>query len=88
MSDERSKQVLKHDQNKELQRFIDEMINLSMEVVEDYEGTPSELSGSITQINENSPFLDERFEGESWKRIIKNIPSTPDNIEEDKDASK
>ena len=62
-------------------------MNLSTGVVEDYNKTPSELSGSITQINENSPFLDDRFKGESWKRIIKNIPSTPDNIEEDKDAS-
>ena len=75
-------------QKEELQRLTDEIMNLSTEVVEDYEEIPSELSGSITQINENSPFLDGRFKDESWKRIIKNIPSTPDNIEEDKDASK
>ena len=74
-------------QKKELQRLTDEIMNLSIKVVEDYEEIPSELSGSITQINENSPFLDERFKGESWKKVIKNIPPIPDNIKEDKDAS-
>ena len=31
----------------------------------------NEMSGSITQINENSPFLDEIFKGDSWKKVIK-----------------
>jgi len=82
MSDELTKE-----QKEELQRLIDEIMNLSTEVVEDYEETPSELSGSVTQINENSPFLDERFKDKSWKKVIKNIPEVPENIEEDKDAS-
>ena len=82
MSDELTKK-----QKEELQRLADEIMNLSTEVVEDYEETPSELSGSVTQINENSPFLDERFKDKSWKKVIKNIPEVPENIEEDKDAS-
>ena len=74
-------------QKKELQRLTDEIMNLSTEVIEDYEKMPTELSGSITQINENSPFLNERFKDESWKKVIKNIPLIPNDIEEDKDAS-
>ena len=82
MSDELTKK-----QKEELQRLVDEIMNLSTKVVEDYEEMPTELSGSITQINENSPFLDGIFKDESWKKVIKNIPPIPDNIEEDKDAS-
>ena len=82
MSDELTKK-----QKEELQRLTDEIMNLSTEVVEDYEEMPTELSGSTTQINENSPFLDERFKDKSWKKIIKNIPEVPENIEKDKNAS-
>ena len=39
--------------------------------IKDYELTPSEISGSTVQINENSPFLDEEFKGEGWKRVIR-----------------
>ena len=74
-------------QKEELQRLTDEIMNLSTEVVEDYEEIPSELSGSVVQINENSPFLDTVFDGNKWKKVIKNIPEVPENIEEDKDAS-
>ena len=48
-------------------------------------GRDAILSSSITQINENSPFLDEIFEGDSWKKVIKNIPSIPKNPKDDKD---
>ena len=74
-------------QKEELQRLTDEIMNLSIEVVKDYEEMSSELSGSIVQINENSPFLDTVFDGNKWKKVIKNIPEVPENIEEDKDAS-
>ena len=82
MSDELTKK-----QTEELQRLTDEIMNLSTEVVEDYEEMPSELSGSVVQINENSSFLDIVFDGNKWKKVIKNIPEVPENIEEDKDAS-
>ena len=47
-------------QKEELQKLIDEIMNLSTEVVEDYKQNPSENSGSITQIHESSPYLVER----------------------------
>ena len=58
-------------QKEELQRLTDEIMNLSTEVVEDYELTPSEISESIVQLNEDSPFLDEEFKGEGWKKVIR-----------------
>ena len=58
-------------QKEELQRLADEIMNLSVEVVEDYKLTPSEISGSTVQVNENSPLLDEEFKGEGWKKVIR-----------------
>ena len=58
-------------QKKELQKLTDELMNLSTGVVEDYELNPSEISGSVIEINENSPFLDEEFKGDGWKKVIR-----------------
>ena len=58
-------------QKEELQRLADEIMNLSTEVVKDYELAPSEISGSTVQINENSPFLDGEFKGDGWKKVIR-----------------
>ena len=58
-------------QKEELQKLTDELMNLSVEVVEDYELNPSEVSGSVIHINENSPFLDKEFKGEGWKKVIR-----------------
>ena len=58
-------------QKKELQKLVDEISSLSSEIVEDYELNPSEISGSVVEINENSPFLDGEFKGDGWKKIIR-----------------
>ena len=41
------------------------------------------LSGSITQIHEDSPFLSGIFKGESWKRVVSNIPTEPKNTKDE-----
>ena len=46
-------------------------MNLSTEVVEDYELNPSAISGSVVQVNYDSPFLDDKFKGEGWKKVIR-----------------
>ena len=76
-------------QKKELQRLADEIMNLSVEVVEDYKLTPSEISGSTVQVNENSPFLDEEFKGEGWKKVIRGSVEEAISMikNKDKDAS-
>ena len=65
------KDKLTKTQKEELQRLADEIMNLSTEVVEDYELNPSEISGSVIEINENSPFLDGEFKGSGWKKVIR-----------------
>ena len=54
MSDELTKE-----QKKEIQKIIDEINEAAKSVVEDYAKTPSEISGSIIQIHEDSPLLQE-----------------------------
>jgi hypothetical protein len=57
-----------------LSKMVDDMLKLATEVVDDYKNLDvselSNLSGSVTQINENSPFLNEIFEGDSWKKVM------------------
>ena len=86
------KGLLTKAQEKKLNRMVKDMLEIAADVVDEYDGLDlselSELSGSITQINENSPFLDEIFKGNAWKKVIKNIPSIPKDPKEDKeDAS-
>ena len=75
------KGLLTKAQQKKLDRMVKDMLEIASNVVEEYDDLDlSELSevsssiNSITQINENSPFLDEIFKGDSWKKVIKNIP--------------
>ena len=76
-------------QKEELQKLADEIMNLSSEVIKDYELTPSEISGSTIQINENSPFLDGEFKGEGWKKVIRGSVEEAISMikNKDKDAS-
>tara|TARA_Y100000034_G_scaffold104925_1_gene131827 strand:+ start:288 stop:470 length:183 start_codon:yes stop_codon:yes gene_type:complete len=52
MSDELTKK-----QKEELQRLAEEILNLSSEVVKDYEINPSEISGSLIRVHQDSEFL-------------------------------
>ena len=80
--------LMTKEQEKVLQDMVNNMLEIASNVVEEYENLDlsefSELSGSITQINESSPFLDEVFKGDAWKKVIKNIPSIPKDHEDDK----
>ena len=80
-----SKGGLTKKQKEELKRLVDEIINLSTEVVEDYELNPSDISGSLVEINENSPFLDEEFKGDGWKRVIRGSVEEAISIIKNKD---
>ena len=70
---------------------VDEYENLDIELGKDAEfaqkySNLTALSSSvdqITQIHESSPFLDEIFKGDKWKKIIKNIPTLPKDPKED-----
>jgi len=51
--------LLTSKQKKELQKLADEVLKQSELVVNDYNKTPSETSGSITHVHINSPILKE-----------------------------
>ena len=86
--EDKIKPIITDEQQKELQKLAEEMINIAANVIDEYEGEDEDvdfsslasLSGSaqmITQIHEDSPYLSELFKGDSWKKIIKNIPAVP-----------
>ena len=92
MDKKKKTELLTTEQEKKLQELTNELLGIAASVVEEYDDLDlselSELSGSlknITQINENSPFLDEIFKGDAWKKVIKNIPPIPKDPKEDKD---
>ena len=46
-------------------------------------GELAALSGSITQVHETSPYLNELFKGDSWKRVMSSY-----NLQKKKDSKK
>ena len=49
--------LLSKQQSKELKELILEMTDEAKRVVNDYKDNPSEMSGSIIEVHENSPLL-------------------------------
>ena len=72
MSDDLTKE-----QREELEKLQNEIIDEAKKVVEEYADNPSDISGSVVNIHQNSPFLesDENYEptfsGSRWKHVIK-----------------
>ena len=72
MSDDLTKE-----QREELEKLQNEIIDEAKKVVEEYADNPSDISGSVVNIHQNSPFLesDENneppFRGSRWKHVIK-----------------
>ena len=62
---------------KELEKLKKEILEEAKKVVENYVDNPSDISGSVVNIHQNSPFLDEdekgepQFSGSRWTKIIK-----------------
>ena len=50
------------EQKEELKKLISEIMNEAKNVVEDYKTNPSEMSGSVVQVHENSPYVATREE--------------------------
>ena len=71
--------LLTDKQKEELQKLADEVLKEAELVVKDYENNPSDISGSMVNIHENSPFLDSDdnaepiFSGSRWTKVIKNV---------------
>ena len=62
---------------KELEKLKKEILDEAKKVVENYVDNPSDMSGSVVNIHENSPFLDTDeedeplFSGSRWTKVIK-----------------
>ena len=54
-----AKDKLTKKQKRELEKLIKEITEQAKSVIEDYSKNPSEISGSVVQIHEDSPFLKE-----------------------------
>ena len=50
--------LLNEEQKKELQKLADEVLREARLVVDDFNNNPSEESGSIIQVHQDSPLLD------------------------------
>ena len=66
-----SKEKLTKEQQKELDKIQEEILDEAKKVVQDYADVPSELSGSAIHIDYDSTFLDEEWEDEKWKSVTK-----------------
>ena len=62
---------------KELEKLKKEILEEAKKVVDNYVENPSDISGSVVNIHENSPFLDTdendepMFSGSRWRHVIK-----------------
>ena len=62
---------------KQLEQLKKEILDEAKKVVENYVDNPSDISGSVVNIHENSPFLDvdenneQRHSGSRWTKLIK-----------------
>ena len=70
-----------HDDKKvikeELEQLKKEILDEAKKVVENYVDNPSDISGSVVNIHENSPYLDSDedgeplFSGSRWTKVIR-----------------
>ena len=65
-------------QQKELEQLKEEIIEEAKKVVDNYVSNPSDISGSVVNIHQNSPFLDTEkdnneplFSGSRWTKVLK-----------------
>ena len=81
------KSKLTKEQQRELDKHTQEIIEDAKKVISDYSENPSDISGSVIQVNENSPYLDEEFKGNSWKKVIRgSIQNALSHIKKNKKA--
>ena len=70
----------KDTQEKELEKLKKEILDEAKKVVDNYVENPSDISGSVVNIHENSPFLDSDedgepvFSGSRWTKVIRTKP--------------
>ena len=74
-----------------LKQMVDDILKLATDVAKEYKGLNTEelaeLSGSSVQINEDSPFLNDIFKGDTWKKVMSagKTFDPKDNVKKDKE---
>ena len=56
--DDRVSELLTDEGKKELEKIVKDINNIAIDIVEDYANIPSEESGSVVLVHQNSPLLD------------------------------
>ena len=56
--DARALELMTDEGKKELEKIVKEIDNLAVDIVKDYEKNPSNESGSVVLVHQNSPLLD------------------------------
>ena len=83
--------ILTNEQKTQLESIVSKMIKLAADTAEEYKHIDlselQALSGSITQIHEDSPFLNDTFKGEDWKRVLAHVPEKPKVVDDQEDDS-
>ena len=71
---------LTKEQKEQLEKLKKEIVDEAKKVVNDYVDNPSDISGSVVSIHQNSPFLDTKkdsdeilYSGSKWTKVIKTI---------------
>ena len=57
-----SESLLTEEQKKELEKLIKELTDEAKKVVDDYAKNPTDMSGSMVMIHQNSPLLKDKDE--------------------------
>ena len=70
MSRRQETSELTKEQQEELKELQKQMIDEAKKVRNDFKDNPSEESGSYVNIHETSPYLNETWTGDSWKKVI------------------
>ena len=76
--EELEKDKLTKEQQEELEKLSDDILDEAKKVVEDYVKNPSQMSGSLFSVHQNSPYLDSNEKGEPmwsgsrWTKVIRN----------------
>ena len=59
---------------KELSFIVEELSDLAKLVKKDYEDNPTDISGSVVQIHEDSPYMNENLPDKGWHRVLTKLP--------------
>ena len=71
MSSKDTYEKMSKEEKEALEKLQKEILDMAKKVVEEYAENPSEEGETDVHIDFDSPYLDEVFKGESWKKIVK-----------------